>query len=118
MYSASHIAVDKGLGFDWSGIADLAKAALPEGLKIFQNQMQLKQVKQLVKLNRSGGFVQQSPGVYGQRYGILPLSQYLQPRPTFGDEYDVQSSGMSATTMALIGAATLVVGLIAFKALK
>jgi hypothetical protein len=113
MYSASSVAVDKGLGFDLSAIGDLVKSALPVGLNIFQNQMQLKQVKAMQK----PGYIQQ-PDIYNRVYGNLPLSQYLQPRPTFGEEYDIQSSGMSGTTMALIGAATLVVGLIAFKALK
>jgi hypothetical protein len=113
MYSASSVAVDKGLGFDFSGIADLVKAALPAGLNIYQNQMQLKQIKAI----QQPGYMQQ-PYSYGQQYGILPMSQALQPQPTFGGQYVQPSSGMSGTTMALIGAATLVVGLIAFKALK
>ena len=41
MYSASSVAVDKGLGFDFSDIAGLVKSALPVGLNIYQNQMQL-----------------------------------------------------------------------------
>lgn len=40
MYSRGDVAVDKGLGFDFSGIADLVKAALPAGLNIYNNQMQ------------------------------------------------------------------------------
>jgi len=113
MYSSSKIAVDKGLGFDLSAIADLVKTALPVGLNIFQQQTQLKQIKAM----QQPGYMQQ-PYSYGQQYGILPMSQVMQPQPTFGGQYVQPSSGMSGTTMALIGAATLVVGLLAFKALK
>lgn len=114
MYSSSKIAVDKGLGFDFSEIANLVKTALPVGLNIFSQQMQLKQVKALA----ASGYPAQSPGIYGQAYGQLPMSQVMQPQPTFGGQYAQPSSGMSGTTMALIGAAALVVGLIAFKSLK
>jgi hypothetical protein len=113
MYSRGDVAVDKGLGFDFSAISDLVKSALPVGLNIFNQQMQLKQIKAM----QQPGYMQQ-PYSYGQQYGILPMSQALQPQPTFGGQYVQPSSGMSGTTMALIGAATLVVGLIAFKALK
>ena len=117
MYSHSAVAVDKGLGFDFSAISDLVKGALPEGLKIFSNQMQLNQLKQLKNLNMSGGFVQQSPGVYGQQYGNLPMSQTMQPQPTFGGQYAQPSSGMGTGTILAIGAAA-VIGLLAFKMLK
>ena len=112
MYSASSVAVDKGLGFDFSDITDLVKTALPVGLNIFNQQMQLRQVRAL----SASGYPAQSPGVYGQSFGgQLPLTSYLQPQPTFGGRYVQPSSGMSSTSMALIGAATLVVGLLAFK---
>lgn len=118
MYSRSDVAVDKGLGFDFSGIADLVKTALPAGLNIFQNQMQLKQIKAMQNLNMSGGFVQQSPGIYGQMYGNLPMSQVMQNQPTFGGQYQQPtSSGISTTTMLAIGAAA-VVGILAFKMLR
>lgn len=46
MYSVPNMKVDRGLGFDFTGIAsgfaDLTKAALPLGLSLFQNQQQLK----------------------------------------------------------------------------
>ena len=93
MYSASNIAVDKGLGFDFSGIADMVKSALPVGLNIYQNQMQLKQVKAISQ----SGFMQQQP-IYG-----LPLTQAMQPQPTFGGQYAQPSSGMSTTTMMVVG---------------
>ena len=112
MYSASSVAVDKGLGFDFSGIADLVKTALPVGLNIFQQQTQLKQIK---AMNQSGYI--QSPGVYGQQYGILPMSQALQPQPTFGGQYMQPSSGIGTGTMLAIGAAA-VVGLLAFKLMR
>ena len=112
MYSASSVAVDKGLGFDFSGIADLVKTALPVGLNIFQQQTQLKQIK---AMNQSGYI--QSPGVYSQQYGILPMSQALQPQPTFGGQYMQPSSGIGTGTMLAIGAAA-VVGLLAFKLMR
>lgn len=113
MYSASSVAVDKGLGFDFSAITDLVKTALPVGLNIFGQQMQLKQVKALA----ASGYPAQSPGVYGQQYGILPMSQALQPQPTFGGQYAQPSSGMGTGTMLAIGGA-LVVGLLVFKLMR
>lgn len=118
MYSASSIAVDKGLGFDFSAIADIVKTALPVSLNIFQQQTQLKQIKAMQQANQYGGYVAQSPGVYGQMYGQLPMAQVLQPQPTFGGQYARPSTGMDTTTMALIGIGTLVAGLLAYKALK
>jgi hypothetical protein len=123
MYSRSDMAVDKGiamelpekgLGFDFSAITDLVKTALPVGLNIFQQQMQLKQVQAAQR----PGYIQ-SPGVYGQGYGqVLPFSTAMQPQPTFGQPmYAQPSSGMSTTTMLAIGAAA-VVGLLAFKMLR
>jgi len=113
MYSASNIAVDKGLGFDFSAIGDLVRTALPVGLNIFSQQMQLKQVK---KMSQSG--YMQQPTMFGQSYGQLPTAQALQNYPTFGGQYAQPSSGMSGTTMILIGGGVLVAGLIAFKAFK
>jgi len=121
MYGISSVAVDKGvamesaekgLGFDFSAITDLVKSALPVGLNIFNQQMQLRQIKAM----QQPGYIQ-SPGVYGQQYGILPMSQVLQPQPTFGGQYIQPSSGISTTTMLAIGAAA-VVGLLAFKMLR
>lgn len=113
MYSHSAVSVDKGLGFDFSEIADVVKSALPVGLNIFQQQMQLKQIKTM----QQPGYIQ-SPGVYGQQYNILPMSKVFQPQPTFGPEYPMPSSGMDTTTMLLIGGAVLVGGLVLFKTLK
>lgn len=115
MYSSSKVAVDKGLGFDFSQITDLVKSAATTGLNIYQNQMQLKQVQALAK---SGQGYTQSPGVYGQQYGILPMSQVLQGQPTIGSQYIPQQprSGMDTTTILLIGAA-VVGGILVFKGL-
>jgi hypothetical protein len=118
MYSRSDIAVDKGLGFDFSDIAGIVKSALPATLNIFQNQMQLKQVKAMNAAGVQGGYAMPQYGPYGQQITQLPLAQSFMPQPTFGGQYPQPSSGMSTTTMALIGAATLVVALVAFKALK
>lgn len=128
MYSSSNIAVDKvagevvadkGLGFDFSAISDMVKAALPVTLNIYQQQMQLKQVKAM----QQPGYMQ-SPGMYGQQYGqqygVLSMSQSLQPQPTFGGQqpyYTQQSSGIGTGTMLAIGAAA-VVGVLAFKMLR
>jgi hypothetical protein len=112
MYSASSVAVDKGLGFDFSGIADLVKTALPVGLNIFQQQTQLKQIK---AMNQSG--YMQQPGVYGQAYGQLPMSQVMQSQPTFGGQYAQPSSGIGTGTILSIAAAA-VVGLLAFKLMR
>lgn len=116
MYSRSDIAIDKGLGFDFSDIADLVKTALPVGMNIFNKQMELKKTKALISSGYAGGFVQQSPGVYGQAYGQLPMSQSLQPQPTFGGQYAQPSSGIGTGTMLAIGGAA-VIGLLAFKLL-
>lgn len=113
MYSHSAVAVDKGLGFDFSEITNLVKNALPVGLNIFQQQMQLKQIKAM----QQPGYIQ-SPGVYGQQYNILPMSKVLQPQPTIGMPYYPQSRGMDTTTMLLIGGGVLIGGLVLFKALK
>ena len=112
MYSRSDIAVDKGLGFDFSAIADMVKSALPVTLGIYQQQMQIKQIKAM----QQPGYMQQ-PYTYGQQYGSLPMSQVLQSQPTFGGQYAQPSSGISTTTMLAIGAAA-VVGILAFKMLR
>lgn len=112
MYSASSVAVDKGLGFDFSDIANLVKTALPVGLNIFQQQTQLKQIKAM----QQPGYMQQ-PYTYGQAYGQLPMSQVMQSQPTFGGQYMQPSSGIGTGTMLAIGAAA-VVGLLAFKLMR
>lgn len=118
MYSSSKVAVDKGLGFDFSQITDLVKSAATTGLNIYQNQLQVKQVQAMQKAGVNAGYMQ-SPGVYGQPYGILPISQALQPQPAFGSPvYPMQSMsrGMDTTTMLLIGAA-VIGGVLVFKGL-
>jgi hypothetical protein len=107
MYSASNVAVDKGLGFDFSDITNLVKSALPVGLNIFQNQMQLQQIQTMAK-NPYALPVQGLPAP--QMYGMPPQPNIPQP-------YQYQSSGMSTTTMLAIGGA-LVIGLLAFKLMK
>lgn len=117
MYSHSSIAVDKGLGFDFSDIGNLVKTALPAGLQIFSQQMQLNAIKKnpTVGMPMYNGY--QQPSVYGNQYGILPMSQVLSPQPTFGQQYPPQSSGIDTTTMLAIGGA-IVVGLLAFKMMR
>jgi hypothetical protein len=117
MYSHRSIAVDKGLGFDFSDIGNLVKTALPAGLQIFSQQMQLNAIRKNPTVGQPiyGGY--QQPSVYGNQYGILPMSQALQPQPTFGTQYMQPSSGMDTSTMLMIGAAA-VVGLLAYKMLR
>jgi hypothetical protein len=114
MYSLSSVAVDKGLGFDFSEITNLVKSALPVGLNIFQQQMQLKQIKAM----QQPGYIQ-SPGVYGQQYNILPISKAIQPQPTIGGQYPYQQqSGMDTTTMLLLGGGLLIGGLLLYRVMK
>lgn len=115
MYSSHNIAVDKGLGFDFSQIADLVKNAGTTALNIYQNQLQVKQVQAMQRAGQQVGY--QQPGVYGQAYGVLPMSQALQPQPTFGmPPVMPPSRGMDTTTMLLIGA-VVVGGALMFKGL-
>lgn len=111
MYSRSDVAVDKGLGFDFSAITDLVKSALPVGLNIFQQQQQLKQVKAMGQYNMANGMYVPSVQLPGaQMYGMAP-------QPNIPGQYYPQSSGMSTTTMLVIGGA-IVAGVLAFKLLK
>lgn len=111
MYSASNVAVDKGLGFDFSDITNLVKSALPIGLNIFQQQQQLKQVKAMGAYNIANGVYVPSVQLPApQMYGMAP-------QPNIPGQYIPQSSGMSTTTMLAIGAA-VVVGLISFKLMR
>lgn len=112
MYSSSSVAVDKGLGFDFSEITNLVKTALPAGLNIFSQQMQLKQIKAM----QQPGYIQ-SPSVYGQQYNILPISKSVPavsnvPMPYYGNQ------GMDTTTMLLIGGGVLLGGYVLFNAFK
>lgn len=111
MYSHGSVPVDKGLGFDFSGIADLVKAALPVTLSIFNNQQQLKQIKAGVQINPYNN-------PYGLQAGQLPLAAQFGVQPTLGNQMQYAQPGMSTTTMALLGAGALIVGLIALKALR
>lgn len=111
MYSRSDVAVDKGLGFDFSEITNLVKSALPVGLNIFQQQQQLKQVKAMGQFNlQNGVYVPSVQLPASQMYGMAPQTNIPQP-------YYSQSSGMSTTTMLAIGAA-VVAGVVAFKLLR
>jgi hypothetical protein len=113
MYSRSDIAVDKGLGFDFSAITDLVKSALPVTLNIFQNQMKLNQVKAM-------GTPYGVNNPYGLPVQSLPAAQMygMGPQPNIPGQYAYPaSSGIDTTTMLAIGGA-VVVGLLAFKLLK
>jgi len=110
MYSNSSVAVDKGLGFDFSGIADLVKSALPVGLNLYQQQLQLKTVKAMGQANTLGGYNVPVPTLPGaQMYGL---------QPTFGQPGYVppQKSWMDTSTVLSIGVAGLV-GILAYKML-
>jgi hypothetical protein len=116
MYSSGKVAVDKGLGFDFSMISDLVKTALPTGLQLYSQQMQVNQLK------ATGGYPQPYPMQSAAQYlvpGQLPMSQVMQSRPTFGGgAYAQPSTGMDVTTMALIGGGVLVAAVVLLKVLK
>lgn len=103
MYSHASNAVDKGLGFEFSAIADLVKSALPVGLNIYQNQMQLKTVKAMSQANVNMGYnvpARGLPAAFGQPGYIPP-----------------QSSWMDTSTMLMIGG-VLVGGFMIFKMIR
>jgi hypothetical protein len=119
MYSYSNVPVDKGvpmdvgvptggyidqpdgLGFDWSSLVDNVSKL---GLNIYQQQMQLKQVKALA----SGSPGVPYPGTYGQISTGMTVSPAYVPLPNVGGPIPVQQSGMSTGAMLMIGG--LVVG--------
>jgi len=111
MYSNGSVAVDKGLGFDFSAITDLVKSALPVGLNIFQQQQQLKAIKSMGQANVYGGYNVPTIG--------LPAAQMYGLQPTFGQPGYMrpQSSMFDTGTMLMIGG-VLVGGLVLFKMLR
>jgi len=111
MYSHASVSVDKGLGFDFSDISNLVKAALPVGLNIYSNQMQLKTVKAMAQGNMNAGIYNPAIGLPGaQMYGL---------QPTFGQPgyMPPQKSMFDTSTMLIIGAAG-VIGILAYKMLR
>lgn len=99
---------DKGLGFDFSAISDFVKNAATTGLNIYQNQIQLKQMKAMgVTPNYGAG-----------QYVSLPMNQAFMPQPTFGGPQYMPppSGGMGTGTMLMIGA--VVLGGIAFMTMR
>lgn len=103
MYSRTNVPVDKGLGFDFSQIADLAKSVATVGLNVYQNQMTVKQIQATGGRSVAGGYSLPF-GPYGQQTGQLPLSQTFGVQPTFGQQpMAYQQPGMSATTMIMLG---------------
>lgn len=116
MYSSSEIAVDKGLGIDFSeivtGVTETVKSALPLGLNIYQKQMQINAMKQ------PGYNAFQSPSVYGNPYNILPINKAVPLQSNVPMPYYPQSSGMDTTTMLLIGAGLLLGGVVLLKAAR
>lgn len=109
MYSHSSVPVD-GLGFDFSGLQDLAKSAATVGLNIFNKQMELKQTKVLVDAARTGGYTVPTVG--------LPSAQMYNPQPTFGGGmYVPPSSGMDMTTMLLLGGLAIG-GVLLFRSMR
>lgn len=115
MYSSAQVAVDKrvavdeGMGFDFSAITDLVKSALPVGLNIFQQQQQLRQIKATGAYNVANGMY--VPNIQ------LPAAQMYGLQPNIGQPYPMQSSGISTTMMLSIGGA-IVVGVLAYKLLR
>ena len=105
MYSSSRVAVDKGLGFDFSEITNLVKTALPAGLQIFGQQMQLEAIKK-------------NPTVAMPIYNALPIVRPITAVSAVPRIVSVPSQGMDATTMLLVGGGLLAGGIVLFKMLK
>lgn len=105
MYSAPNVPVDKGLGFDFSAIADFVGKAGTTALDIYKQQMQMKQMKALAQSNMP--FVPQGAGAYVG----LPMSQVYPQQQTLPSPVLVQSQmggGVSTNTILMVGG--LVVG--------
>ena len=119
MYSSSHVPVDKGLGFDFSSIADFVKTAATTGLNVYKQQMQLKQTKVLAQAGVNAGYAMPVAGQYGG------FSTGLQMSPIYGQQLNVPqpmmipppSSGMGTGTLLMLGGLA-VGGLVLFKVLK
>lgn len=114
MYSASDIAVDKGLGFDFSG---LVKSAATVGLGIYNKQMELKQTKALAQTAQQ---MRANVPVVN-----LPSAQMYAPQPTFGAPTSVAPTfivppraGMDMTMMLMIGAVVLIGGTVLMRVLR
>lgn len=110
MYSASNVAVDKGLGVDFSQITDLVKSALPIGLNIYQQKMQLKQVKAMRNTFVASGMNVPVVGLpAAQMYG-------MGPQPNIPGQFVPMESNMfSTSTLLMMGLVGLVgVGAIMF----
>jgi len=111
MYSHASVAVDKGLGFDFSGIADLVKSALPVTFNYFQQQQQLKTIKAMGQSNINMGYNVPVRGLPGaQMYGYEPT---LGPSPFVPPP----SRGIDMSTILMIGG-TLIGGFMLFKMLR
>jgi hypothetical protein len=108
MYSSPNKSVDKGLGFDFSGISDLVKSAATAGLNIYQNQMQIKQIKAMGQANMQAG--------YSVPVMTLPAAQMYGVQPTLGPSPFVAppSRGMDTGTIVMLGAG-LVGGLLILR---
>lgn len=132
MYSASDIGVDKvvpvgridkGLGFDFSAIADFVKTAATTGLGIYKQQATIAQTKALAASNpyamlqNPNGMV--NPNQYGLYNSIatLPMAQPYMPTMNVPQPYGQPSSGIDTTTMLMIGG-LIVGGAVLFKMLR
>lgn len=120
MYSVSSVAVDKGLGFDFSEIAGVLKAAMPVALNVYQNKMQVQQIRTMGAMAQQGGYAVPLAGGYAQPYGTLPTAQPYQMQPTFGGQPGMMplSSGMGMGTIAMLGAGVIGLAVAAKMLLK
>ena len=132
MYSASNIGVDKvvpvgrldkGLGFDFSAIADFVKTAETTGLSIYKQQATIAQTKALaasnpyaVLPNPNGMVNPNAMGLYNS-IATLPMAQPYMPAMNVPQPYQMQQSGIDTGTMLMIGG-LVVGGILLFKVLK
>jgi hypothetical protein len=118
MYSVSTIPVDakdRGLGFDFSDIADVVKNAATVGLNIYKNQMQLKQTKALAQVSYPSAIP--NVGTYQAPFTGMPIAPTYAPMTNVPQPMLIpqQSGGISTTTLLLIGGAVLLGGILLMK---
>lgn len=119
MYNTPNVPVDKGLGFDFSQITDLVKGAATVGLNIFNNQMQLKNIKAMGQAGANQGWAMPNAGQYGQYSTGLPVTPAYGFNPNIPQPFlpQQQPSGISTTTVLMAGG-LIVAGVLAFKLMK
>lgn len=122
MYSTNNAPTGTGLGFDFSEITNLVKTALPVGLNIYQQQVQLKQIKAANKAGLPSN-IYVPPAIIGQSNPAVPMSATGQgqvmvvPQPIAQTRILPIGQGINMSTVLLVGGA-VVGAAILFKMLR